>query len=105
MDLNYSLDLIRATYFQQQLNFIFRSRAVITDLVELLPLMSHNIALNNERLKGSCKAAVVSWGNQQQMSNVKETHFPTGVDFILLADCVYYEEVYNILNNFMYVTF
>ncbi|XP_013084076.1 protein N-lysine methyltransferase METTL21D-like [Biomphalaria glabrata] len=68
------------------------ARVIITDLPEIVPFMNHNIQLNQKVLKDSCSALELRWGNKEQMSKVKQIHFSEGVDFLLVADCVYYEE-------------
>ncbi|CAL1538723.1 unnamed protein product [Lymnaea stagnalis] len=69
-----------------------RARVVITDLPEFVPLLQHNITLNKNKLKGSCTAMALPWGDKKCMTDIKEAHFRSGVDYILLADCVYYEQ-------------
>ena len=55
--------------------------------------MQQNIDKNKEKLSGSCQAAPLKWGDVVQMNHLKETAFNNGLDYIMLADCVYYDEV------------
>ncbi|GFR70526.1 protein-lysine methyltransferase METTL21D-like [Elysia marginata] len=68
------------------------ANSVVTDLPELVPLMQHNIDKNKEKLIGSCQAVPLSWGDTDQIKHIKEMLVPAGLDYILVADCVYYEE-------------
>lgn len=58
----------------------------VTDLPEFVPLMQYNIEKNQALIDekgGLCEAEELSWGTN---SNRK-------ADVILLADCIYYEQV------------
>ncbi|XP_063803691.1 protein N-lysine methyltransferase METTL21D [Pseudophryne corroboree] len=56
----------------------------VTDLEELQELMKSNIDSNSHLITGSCQAKVLKWGEVSDS-------FPT-LDYILMADCIYYEE-------------
>ncbi|KAM9294371.1 protein N-lysine methyltransferase METTL21D [Gastrophryne carolinensis] len=61
------------------------AHVTVTDLEELQALMSTNIDSNSHLICGSCRAKVLKWGE-----DVTDTFsFP---DYILMADCIYYEE-------------
>jgi len=59
---------------------------VITDLEEFVPLMQLNIDVNSHLLKGSIRAEALCWGTPTN----GQFSFP---DYVLLADCIYYEAV------------
>jgi len=59
---------------------------VITDLEEFVPLMQLNIDANYNLLSGSIRAEALCWGTPTNA----QFSFP---DYILLADCIYYEAV------------
>ena len=61
----------------------------ITDLPDFVPLIKMNIEENKALIKGTTEAAPLTWG-QDIVSN--------NFHYILLADCIYYEEVIS-LNN------
>ncbi|XP_005094121.1 protein-lysine methyltransferase METTL21D [Aplysia californica] len=66
---------------------------VVTDLPEFVPLMDHNVNYNKSVIAaGSCSAQPLVWGDSSQTQNLKEKFFPQGLDFVTIADCVYYEE-------------
>lgn len=65
--------------------FLFCSaNAVITDLPDFIPLIEMNITENKSLIKGSAKALPLRWGE-----DTVQDYF----HYILLADCIYYEEV------------
>lgn len=68
-------------------NLYFRADVTITDLDELVELMQYNIdknqALIDER-QGMCRSAELTWGKECK---------DKAADLILMADCIYYEEV------------
>ncbi|XP_022287851.2 protein N-lysine methyltransferase METTL21D-like [Crassostrea virginica] len=55
----------------------------ITDLPDFVPLIKMNIEENKALIKGTTEAAPLTWG-QDILSN--------NFHYILLADCIYYEE-------------
>ncbi|XP_075782264.1 protein N-lysine methyltransferase METTL21D isoform X1 [Pelodiscus sinensis] len=57
----------------------------VTDLEELQDLLNVNIEKNKHLVTGSVQAKVLKWGE-----DVKE--FLPAPDYILMADCIYYEE-------------
>ncbi|GFO28945.1 protein-lysine methyltransferase mettl21d-like [Plakobranchus ocellatus] len=68
------------------------ANSVVSDLPELVPLIKQNIDTNREKLSGSCQAAALTWGDEDQMKSLKDASFPEGPDYIMVADCVYYQE-------------
>uniref|UniRef100_A0A8C6QSD8 Valosin containing protein lysine (K) methyltransferase n=1 Tax=Nannospalax galili TaxID=1026970 RepID=A0A8C6QSD8_NANGA len=58
---------------------------VVTDLEELQGLLSMNIDLNKHLVTGSVQAKVLKWGE-----DIEDLTSPP--DYILMADCIYYEE-------------
>ncbi|KAG8517720.1 Protein-lysine methyltransferase METTL21D, partial [Galemys pyrenaicus] len=57
---------------------------VVTDLEELQDLLKMNINMNKHLVTGSIQAKVLKWGEEIE-------GFPSP-DYILMADCIYYEE-------------
>ncbi|XP_073433817.1 protein N-lysine methyltransferase METTL21D isoform X1 [Dendrobates tinctorius] len=57
----------------------------VTDLEDLQDLMKMNIKSNSALITGSCEAKVLKWGEDV-------TDFSPSPDYILMADCIYYEE-------------
>ncbi|XP_021506619.2 protein N-lysine methyltransferase METTL21D isoform X1 [Meriones unguiculatus] len=57
---------------------------VVTDLEELQDLLKMNINMNKHLVTGSVQAKVLKWG--------EEIEDLTSPDYILMADCIYYEE-------------
>jgi len=68
----------------------YSANCVVTDLEEFIPLMQLNIDANIHVLKGSICAEALCWGTPTN----GRFSFP---DYILLADCIYYEAVCLIL--------
>ncbi|KAL9089829.1 MAG: hypothetical protein Q9159_002299 [Coniocarpon cinnabarinum] len=67
----------------------------VTDQGQLLPLIQHNIALNN--LPSSLvTAAVVNWGEELP------SHVPSPPDVVIAADCVYFEPSFPLLLDTMH---
>ncbi|XP_066464161.1 protein N-lysine methyltransferase METTL21D isoform X2 [Eleutherodactylus coqui] len=64
--------------------FAGRANVTVTDLEDLQDLMKTNIENNSALLTGSCQAKVLKWGQ-----DVVDLPSP---DYILMADCIYYEE-------------
>ncbi|XP_023579489.1 protein-lysine methyltransferase METTL21D isoform X1 [Octodon degus] len=58
---------------------------VVTDLEELQDLLKMNINMNKHLVTGSVQAKVLKWGSEVE-------DFPCAPDYILMADCIYYEE-------------
>ncbi|KAL0602516.1 Protein-lysine methyltransferase METTL21D [Plecturocebus cupreus] len=58
---------------------------VVTDLEELQDLLKMNINMNKHLVTGSVQAKVLKWGEEIE-------DFPSPPDYILMADCIYYEE-------------
>uniref|UniRef100_A0A8D2ERA8 Protein N-lysine methyltransferase METTL21D n=1 Tax=Theropithecus gelada TaxID=9565 RepID=A0A8D2ERA8_THEGE len=58
---------------------------VVTDLEELQDLLKMNINMNKHLVTGSVQAKVLKWGEEIE-------GFPSPPDYILMADCIYYEE-------------
>lgn len=61
----------------------------MTDLPEVLPLLEKNIELNKDILKGNTSASVLVWGSYENTLPVP--------DFILVSDCIYYDQVTKII--------
>lgn len=59
------------------------ANALITDLPDFIPLIEMNITENKSLIKGSAKALPLRWGE-----DTVQDYF----HYILLADCIYYEE-------------
>ena len=59
-----------------------------------MPLLSLNIETNKNLCKGSIRASALRWGIDDSLYS--------SPDILLLADCIYYEEVCNIKNNIKY---
>ncbi|XP_025059280.1 protein-lysine methyltransferase METTL21D, partial [Alligator sinensis] len=62
-----------------------RADVTVTDLEELQDLLKLNIETNKHLLTGSIQAKVLKWGEDV-------TEFLPPPDYILMADCIYYEE-------------
>ncbi|XP_062605453.1 protein N-lysine methyltransferase METTL21D-like [Saccostrea cucullata] len=60
------------------------AEVTITDLPEFVPLIEMNIEKNKSAIKGSARAQPLTWG-QDTIADYYH--------YILLADCIYYEEV------------
>jgi len=70
------------------------AKSLLTDQPEFISLINHNLELNslekfNKNSPGSALAATLSWGNTSEIASVNESG---PFDYILVADCVYYEE-------------
>uniref|UniRef100_A0A8B9P3L7 Valosin containing protein lysine methyltransferase n=1 Tax=Apteryx owenii TaxID=8824 RepID=A0A8B9P3L7_APTOW len=63
----------------------FRANVTVTDLEELQELLKVNIENNKHLVTGSVRAKVLKWGEDV-------TEFQPPPDYILMADCIYYEE-------------
>ncbi|KAF4800024.1 Protein-lysine methyltransferase METTL21D [Turdus rufiventris] len=61
------------------------ANVTVTDLEELQELMLVNIENNKHLVTGSIRAKVLKWGEDV-------TEFQPPPDYILMADCIYYEE-------------
>nr|XP_045756766.1 protein N-lysine methyltransferase METTL21D isoform X4 [Mirounga angustirostris] len=59
---------------------------VVTDLEELQDLLKMNINMNKHLVTGSVQAKVLKWGEE-----IEDLTSPP--DYILMADCIYYEEL------------
>lgn len=57
----------------------------VTDLEDLQDLMKTNIEKNSALITGSCQAKVLKWGEDI-------LDFSPSPDYVLMADCIYYEE-------------
>jgi len=70
------------------------AKTLLTDQPDFVPLIKHNLELNsrkefNKNCPGSATATNLSWGDTSEIAFVKELG---PFDYILAADCVYYEE-------------
>ncbi|KAM3851386.1 protein N-lysine methyltransferase METTL21D isoform 1-T1 [Vipera latastei] len=61
------------------------ANVTVTDLEEVQDLLKVNIENNQHLVSGSIQAKVLKWGEDV-------TDFLPAPDFILMADCIYYEE-------------
>ncbi|XP_069772699.1 protein N-lysine methyltransferase METTL21D isoform X4 [Narcine bancroftii] len=61
------------------------ANVIVTDLEELQDLLEININANKHLVTGSVQAKVLKWGE-----TVKD--LPSDPDYILVADCIYYEQ-------------
>ncbi|XP_056403222.1 protein N-lysine methyltransferase METTL21D [Hyla sarda] len=61
------------------------ANVTVTDLEDLQDLMKKNIESNSALITGFCQAKVLKWGEDI----VDISPYP---DYILMADCIYYEE-------------
>ncbi|XP_071972130.1 protein N-lysine methyltransferase METTL21D isoform X2 [Engystomops pustulosus] len=61
------------------------ANVTVTDLEDLQHLMKANITSNSALISGSCQAKVLKWGEDV-------LDFSPSPDYILMADCIYYEE-------------
>uniref|UniRef100_A0A2D4GKH0 Protein-lysine methyltransferase METTL21D n=1 Tax=Micrurus corallinus TaxID=54390 RepID=A0A2D4GKH0_MICCO len=62
------------------------ANVTVTDLEEVQDLLKMNIENNEHLVSGSIQAKVLKWGEDV-------TDFLPAPDFILMADCIYYEEL------------
>ncbi|XP_069806003.1 protein N-lysine methyltransferase METTL21D isoform X2 [Dendropsophus ebraccatus] len=58
----------------------------VTDLEDLQDLMKTNIESNSALITGFCQVKVLKWGEDV-------VDIPPSLDYILMADCIYYEEL------------
>ncbi|XP_077180216.1 protein N-lysine methyltransferase METTL21D [Paroedura picta] len=61
------------------------ANVTVTDLEEVQDLLKKNIESNQHLISGSIQAKVLKWGEDV-------TDFLPAPDYILMADCIYYEE-------------
>ncbi|XP_057573646.1 protein N-lysine methyltransferase METTL21D-like [Hippopotamus amphibius kiboko] len=66
--------------------FSRRADVTVTDLEELQGLLRTNIAMNRHLITGSVRARALKWGEEIE-------DLPSPPDDILMADCIYYEEL------------
>uniref|UniRef100_UPI00398F6998 protein N-lysine methyltransferase METTL21D n=1 Tax=Pristiophorus japonicus TaxID=55135 RepID=UPI00398F6998 len=64
---------------------VLGAHVTVTDLEELQDLLNINISENKRLVTGSIQAKVLKWGE-----TVKD--LPHDPDYILMADCIYYEQ-------------
>lgn len=70
--------------------FLCRANVTATDLPPVIPLIEKNVRANIEAIQdaeGSCLTKVLDW-TERSFDFIQ-------ADYILLADCVYYEQVSN----------
>ncbi|XP_048394383.2 protein-lysine methyltransferase METTL21D isoform X2 [Stegostoma tigrinum] len=63
----------------------WRAHVTVTDLEDMQKLLNINISDNKHLVTGSVEAKVLKWGE-----SVKD--LPSEPDYILVADCIYYEQ-------------
>lgn len=73
---------------------IFRANVVLTDLQEMIPLIIKNVAKNSSVLKGKVDVQVFDWGSDIKSLPYCEDEGFEGFDVVLVADCIYYKEVF-----------
>ena len=84
----YPFDTLRNVMVQNLHQFCFcRADVTLTDLPDFVPLLQLNIDNNKDLLKGKAVCQALKWGDKIEDKTLCEP------DLILLADCVYYEEV------------
>ena len=66
--------------------FNYRAKVTITDLGQFVPLIQRNIDTNKQLFQHPVQAKELVWGSEV-MTEYKD------IDIVLLADCIYYEEV------------
>lgn len=66
---------------------------LLTDLSEAVPLLKHNIDKNNKKFnkESQVEVSTLTWSLEEAEKLVKDKTF----DFVLVADCIYYEESIN----------
>ena len=64
----------------------YRAIVQITDLEDFVPLIELNVKHNEAVLRGQAEAKTLKWGEEIEK-------FLPSPDYILFADCIYYEEV------------
>ena len=57
----------------------------------MIPLIIKNVAKNHSSLKGKVDVQVFDWGSD--ISSLLSSDSDAGFDIILVADCIYYQEV------------
>ncbi|XP_060073000.1 protein N-lysine methyltransferase METTL21D-like [Ylistrum balloti] len=62
---------------------VYGADVTVTDLPEFLPLMNLNINTNKHHITGTAVAQSLQWGEE----SLERT-----VDYVLMADCIYYEK-------------
>lgn len=67
---------------------VFRAKTIITDLVDFVPLMKQNIEENKKNFVMDIEARELKWG-----TDIAKETFCKDVDVVVVADCIYYEEV------------
>ena len=83
--LNFDGDFDGDVACEQTLTFC-RADVQITDLEDFIPLIELNIKQNEAALRGKAEAKTLKWGEDLE-------RFLSPPDYILFADCIYYEEV------------
>ena len=60
---------------------------IISDLPDFIPLINMNIEVNKDLITGNTMAKALTWGED----TISEQNF----DYVVLADCIYYEQVFS----------
>ena len=71
----------------------FRAEVIISDLPEFIPLINMNIEVNKDLITGNTMAKALTWGED----TISEHNF----DYVVLADCIYYEQVITVSPSFL----
>ena len=66
---------------------------IISDLPEFIPLINMNIEVNKDLITGNTMAKALTWGED----TISEHNF----DYVVLADCIYYEQVITVSPSFL----
>jgi len=67
--------------------YCFRASTIITDLLDFVPLMNLNIEANKTIFQMDVEARELKWGSEISSKDSAD------IDVVVVADCIYYEEV------------
>ena len=70
--------------------YLCRGDAVLTDLLEMVPLMKRNSVKNLPVIQGKVLVQPFEWGSDITPLISQESN---GFDIVVAADCIYYKEV------------
>ena len=79
---------------------------IITDLPETITILTENIVLNNQKydINNRICCNTLRWGNTSDLDNVLATYTnPSAQLVVVLADCVYWECLYQCLYETLFV--
>ena len=86
-------DTVTVTFACEQTLTFCRADVQITDLEDFIPLIELNVKQNEAALRGKAEAKTLKWGEDLE-------RFLPPPDYILFADCIYYEEVKIVKGSF-----